>query len=193
MFVFTPILLIVDEEKDLQLDLRMLFLPTTVAWALLVIATIVIHKKINKFHKRVLELVINSKQYVNLLNQGSPNGRCTKHCQKYTRSQFEVRFLTYLCYAMLFLYFGLFFKLYVFDWLQESEMLPDPINFELKWVHVSLISYIPVFIMYVKEICNEAIKSKNNLKDNQEMLLNCISLSINKSMTDNQIIDKFGK
>ena len=94
---------------------------------------------------------------------------------------------------MLFLYFGLFFKLYVFDWLQESEMLPDPINFELKWVHVSLISYIPVFIMYVKEICYEAIKSKNNLKDNQEMLLNCISLSINKSMTDNQIIDKFGK
>ena len=61
MFVLTPILLIVDEEKDLQLDLRMLFLPTTVAWALLVIATTVIHKKINKFHTRVLELVINSK------------------------------------------------------------------------------------------------------------------------------------
>jgi hypothetical protein len=117
VFVLTPVLLIVDEEKDLQLDLRMLFLPTTIAWALLVIATVVIHKKINKFHRRVLELVTSSKQYANLQKQGSPNGRCTKHCQKYTRPEFEVRFLTYLCYAMLFLYFGFFFKLYVFDWL----------------------------------------------------------------------------
>ena len=122
---------------------------------------------------------------MNLQHKGAPKGRCTKHCSKYERSQFEVRFLTHLCYAILFIYFGLFFKLYVYDLLQDNDLIPEAINFEMKWVHASLISYIPVFILYVKEIWKEAVLSKNNLKDNQEMLLNCISLSINKSMTDN--------
>ena len=178
-------MLIVDEEKDLNLELRTLFLPTTAAWALLLIASAVIHSKIKKFHNEVLDLGKTQKSYQNIAKMGTPQGRCTKHCEKYTRSQFEVRFLTYMIYSMIFLYFGLFFKLYIFDLLQENEILPDAINFEMKWVYVSFISYFPVFILYVREIYKEAMLSKLNLKDNQEMLLNCISLSISKSMTDN--------
>lgn len=63
VFIITPILLIVNEEKDLQLDQRMLFLPTTIAWGLLMIASFVIHKKISKFHLKVNELAKTQNQY----------------------------------------------------------------------------------------------------------------------------------
>jgi len=188
LFLVTPILLIVNEERELDLSPRILFIPTTVAWFSLMITLMIIKRKINKYHRRVIGL--DPKTSTSTI-PGTPHGRNTTHCTHFTKSQFAIRFLISLVYSLLWLFFGIFVKVYVFDWLyEEGVIIPNFFvtnqdgqeerpPYRMKWVHSLAISFIPVFFMYVKEIVKEVIKSQRNLRSKKEMFLNFVKLAIN--------------
>lgn len=85
-FIILPILLIVNEEHELALSSRILLIPTTVAWVLLMFALVIISKKINRYHKVVATLHLTQRQYQGGFSAGTPKGRNTTHCTKYQKS-----------------------------------------------------------------------------------------------------------
>lgn len=200
-FIVLPILLIVNEEQDLGLSPRILFIPTTIDWVLLMVSLVVIFRKINKYHKVVTSLHLTQRQYQGGFSAGTPMGRNTAHCTKYKKSQFTVRFLISLIWALLSAYFGFFLKIYVFDWLREPtsecgtpDAKCDSANgFEFKWIYVSAISFGPAILLYVHELVKEAILSQRSLEAKKEMLLNFITLSINKTLSDQDILNEFSE
>ena len=56
LFLATPILLIINEERELDLSPRILFIPTTVSWLSLMITLMIIKRKINMYHRLVINL-----------------------------------------------------------------------------------------------------------------------------------------
>ena len=100
------------------------------------------------------------------------------------KSEFVVRFMIALIWTLLFLYLGIFIKVYIFDVLNEVSDL----QFKLKWIYASAISCGPPIILYVCELLKEVKKSSMNLSSKQEMFQNFINLYVNKSLSDNQIL-----
>lgn len=192
-FIILPILLIVNEEQELHLSPRILLIPTTAAWVLLMLALFFIFRKIGRYHKIVTTLHLTQRQYQGGSSVGTPKGRNTAHCTKYNKSQFTVRFLISLIWALLGAYFGIFVKIYVLDWLQELAEKREAGSFEFKWIYASAISFGPSFLLYAIELIGEAISSQHNLGANKEMLLNFITLSINKSFSDQDILNEFSQ
>lgn len=153
------------------------------------ISLAVIFRKINKYHKVVTTLHLTQRQYQGGFSAGTPRGRNTAHCTKYQKSEFIERFLISLIWALLSAYFGFFLKIYVFDWLAET--CQECASFQFKWIYVSAISFGPAFLMYVRELVREAILSQRSLGAKKEMLLNFITLSINKTLSDQEILNEF--
>ena len=169
LFLVTPILLIVNEERELDLSARILFIPTTISWFALIITLAIIKRKINMYHKRVVSLDQSQQGQPGV--PGTPRGRNTTHCTHFTKTQFTIRFLISLVWSLLWLYFGVFVKVYAFDWLEE-EGVTMPIFFitdedgeaenvplKMKWVHALGLGCLPALLMYVKEILQEVVKS----------------------------------
>ena len=48
----------------------------------------------------------------------------------------------------------------------------------MKWVYSITISYVPVIIIYGKELFNEAFQSQKNLMLKKDMLFNFINISL---------------
>lgn len=192
-FIVLPILLIVNEEQGMDLSPRILLIPTTVAWVLLMLALCFILRKIGWYHKAVTTLHLTQRQYHGGSSVGTPKGRNTAHCTKYQKSQFTVRFLISLIWALLGAYFGVFVKVYILDWLQEHAKKGEEARFNFKWIYASAVSFGPLFLMYAIELVREAILSQRNLGAKKEMLLNFITLSINKSLSDQDILNEFSQ
>jgi hypothetical protein len=56
IFVILPVLMIVDEEQDWQLDLKIVLSPLALSWLGLVVTKILIHRVAVNYHQRVLGL-----------------------------------------------------------------------------------------------------------------------------------------
>ena len=77
------------------------------------------------------------------------------------------------------------------DWLKELTPVKKASSFEFKWIYASAVSFGPSFLLYAIELIREAISSQHNLGAKKEMLLNFITLSINKSFSDQDILNEF--
>ena len=123
-------------------------------------------------------------------------GRCTKHCTLYKRDVFENRFIKCLIYSLISVYLGIFLKVYIFDWLIHEVMGEKDlfgIQWRMKWTYASAISYGPIFLLYSRELLIEAVGGKKNFNQKKVMLKNFILLSINKTLSDQEILEQFGK
>ena len=93
-------------------------------------------------------------------------------------------------------YLGVFLKIYIFDWLIDEVVGETDlfgIGWKMKWTYASAISYAPIFLLYTKEVIFEACNGRKNFTQKQDMLKNFMLLSINKTLSDQEIIEKFGK
>lgn len=178
--IVTPILLIVDEQKASNMPLNILLLPTTLAWFFLMTTICQLNCRITRYFKVVTTLHQSVRSYQHMSKiMNSPEGRNTKHCKLYTRAEFQVRFLKFLIWSLLSFWLGIFIKVYIADFFPKVHM---------KWIHASALSFVPIFIIYSREIILESCKSQKNLTEKTQMFSNFMSLAINKAYSDSQIM-----
>lgn len=79
------------------------------------------------------------------------------------------------------------------DWLKELTPVKKASSFEFKWIYASAVSFGPAFLMYSYELLKEAISSQRNIAAKKEMLLNFITLSINKTLSNQDILKEFSQ
>ena len=106
-------------------------------------------------------------------DQGAPIGRNTLHCRRHKRKEFDVRFLKGIMLSMIYLYSGVFLKVYIHTFLENMGLLEGSYfdRVEIKWVYMSVVSYFPIFCMYSFEILKEAQKGSKNLDEKKRDLL----------------------
>lgn len=166
----TPVLMICSEESKEPFALYVLLMPMTVAWALLLVAYCLVRNKVKAYYTKVQHLMETNptfKQNATLQKIGAPVGRLTKHCRQYRLQDFEVRFLENFILVMLFAYFGVFLKVYIFDLLlpelaESDDSILKDIQAAYTWQVASAVSYAPIFLMYCHEIISESCRSQYN-------------------------------
>lgn len=178
-FIVTPVLLMVNERQQQAWPLYILLIPCLLAWVLLICTYFLIQRKINHSLATVLALT-----QVKTYKAGTPRGRNTQHCGLYTAHDFTVRFLKFLIWSLIYFQFAVYLKVYLLDLLTAAEAM----RAEFKWVHVVILGYVPVCILYGQEILKESFKSIGNLVARRGMVEQLMLMAANKSLSDIKIM-----
>lgn len=144
--------------------------------------------QIKYYHRKVTTLHATNRTYHEMTNvqsvsknpldfNGCPEGRNTIHCKRYKLEWFKERFLISYIYCLLSSYLGVFIKVYIFDFFKLDEL---EYGFKMTWVYASIISFAPIFLMYTSEILKESMIGQSNFNKKKDMILNFMSLAINK-------------
>lgn len=184
VFFVTPIILVVNEEKEFKWPMSVLMVPTSFAWLLLIVTMFMINQKATKYHQRVSNLHLTSSNYKSnsmMTQMGQPRGRITAHCSVYKVEAFKSRMLSMIANSCILCYLGVILKVYVFDILNTYEILATA-TFRMDWTMTLMICYAPLMFLYCKEIIGEGYASQRNLKNNRELLMRLAHQSVDKNV-----------
>ena len=70
--------------------------------------------------------------------------------------------LSMIAYSIIFCYLGVILKVYVFDILNEYDILAAD-TFKMDWTIMLMTCYAPLLFLYCKEIIGEGCGSQRNL------------------------------
>jgi hypothetical protein len=163
--VATPILIAIraDFHDYVDFDIRIILIPVTFAWALLIPLFFAICYNITSSLKDIQEMrqrdCYKAFEGTSLIHI---KGRNTKHCSHVKPSDLAHKFILYSIVIAFFFYFAFFLKIYCFG---ESA----------SFTALSPIAFVPAIALYWKEMYHCIVLNNQNFKRNKNHLLSMIA------------------